>query len=58
MSKKSEAQARFKEMIAKKKGKKGGKKKGLIDCKCEKGDDDCKCKKGGGKCKCYDEDDD
>ena len=53
MSKKSEARERFKEMIAKKNEKKGGK-KGLIKCKCKKGEKNCKCKKGGGKCKCHD----
>ena len=53
MSKKSEARERFKEMIAKKNEKKGGK-KGLVKCKCTKKDkDNCKCKKGGGKCKCH-----
>ncbi len=52
MSKKSEARERFKQMIAKKNEKKGG--KGIIDCKCKKGDKNCKCKKGGGKCKCFD----
>jgi hypothetical protein len=50
MSKKSEARERFKEMIAKKQGKKEGK-KGLVPCKCKKGEP-CKCKKGGGECKC------